>query len=341
VPNGGRETKATPSATPPERPMGEGDMAQCEASPARAPGRVRTAFAALAAMLVAGGIAQAAPAQNGRSAKKPAESSCDRANFRVIVDVGHSAEVPGATSARGVPEYEFNHGLAVQIEKALQRAGFRKAHLLVTPGPARRGLFGRVAKANSMPGDLFISVHHDSVPERFVQVWEYGGKQQRYSDQFRGHSIFISYENPEVQPSFQFAQLLGTELKSSGLQFTPHYSYPIMQERRRDLLDPKVGVYRFDHLIVLKETRMPAVLLEAGSIVHRQEEQEMVTPERRALIAGAVTKAVEQFCAARTPRLERADRHPPAEAKAMPAPAPAKAESWLSFRPATTIPGQP
>ncbi|MDF3062956.1 MAG: N-acetylmuramoyl-L-alanine amidase [Microvirga sp.] len=319
-------------------------MAQREASPARAPGRALAAAAACAAILLGASASQSAPAQNGRAApKKAQESSCDRANFRVIVDVGHSAEVPGATSARGVPEYDYNLGLATQIERSLQRAGFGKAHLLVTPGPARRGLFGRVAKANSIAGDLFISVHHDSVPERFIDVWEYGGKRQRYSDRFRGHSIFISYENPAVQPSFQFAQLLGTELKATGLQYTPHYSYPIMQERRRDLLDEKVGVYRFDHLIVLKETRMPAVLLEAGSIVHRQEEQEMATPERRATIAGAVVKAVERFCGALTqqePRQERAERPVPAQPVAA-SPAPAKAESWLSFRPATTIPGQP
>jgi N-acetylmuramoyl-L-alanine amidase len=299
----------------------------------------------LAATLLPASAPQGAPANGSRPAAKKTETSgCDRANFRVIVDVGHSAEVPGATSARGVPEYEFNLGLATQIEKSLLRAGFRKAHLLITPGPARRGLFGRVTKANNMPGDLFISVHHDSVPERFIEAWEYEGKRQRYSDRFRGHSIFVSYENPEVQPSYQFAQLLGTELKASGLRYTPHYSDPIMQERRRDLLDPKVGVYRFDHLIVLKETRMPAVLLEAGSIVHREEELDMGKPERRALIAGAVTKAVEQFCVVRSPRpesrQERVEKSPPFEPEP-PTSRPVKAGFWSAFKPAAAIPGQP
>jgi N-acetylmuramoyl-L-alanine amidase len=44
---------------------------------------------------------------------------------------------------------------------------------------------------------------------------------------------------------------------------------------------------------------MPAVLLEAGSIVNRQEELELATPERRSLTSAAVAAAVRDFCAAR------------------------------------------
>jgi N-acetylmuramoyl-L-alanine amidase len=44
---------------------------------------------------------------------------------------------------------------------------------------------------------------------------------------------------------------------------------------------------------------MPAVLLEAGSIINRQEELEVATPERRLMVAEAVTAAVKEFCASR------------------------------------------
>ena len=50
---------------------------------------------------------------------------------------------------------------------------------------------------------------------------------------------------------------------------------------------------------------MPAVLFEAGSIINRQEEVEMASPERRALISAAATAAVEDFCQARA--------HPPGD----------------------------
>ena len=75
-----------------------------------------------------------------------------------------------------------------------------------------------------------------------------------------------------------------------------------MGHRQRLLVDASVGVYRYDQLIVLKSTHMPAVLLEAGSIINRGEELVMNSPERQLLIAAAVTEAVDGFCAIRRPR---------------------------------------
>ena len=69
-----------------------------------------------------------------------------------------------------------------------------------------------------------------------------------------------------------------------------------MGRRRRELLDADVGVYRYDQLVVLKDTKMPAVLLEAGSIINRDEEVLMNSTDRRALISAAVTAAVEKYC---------------------------------------------
>ena len=83
-----------------------------------------------------------------------------------------------------------------------------------------------------------------------------------------------------------------------------------MGTRQRQLVDAEAGVYRYDQLIVLRNTRMPAVLLEAGSIVNREEELLLDSPERQGLIAMAVTDAVEAFCAARSPRKGIRSRRP-------------------------------
>jgi N-acetylmuramoyl-L-alanine amidase len=229
----------------------------------------------------------------------PKADSCNRAAFRVIVDVGHTAEVPGAMSARGAWEYDFNLRLAKVIDQTLTEAGFARTVLLITSDKTRRGLFKRVTQASNLSADLFLSIHHDSVPSRFKETWEYEGKQRSFSDRFRGHSIFISHSNLDRGGSLQFARLLGLGLKAQGLKYTPHYTYPVMGARRRELLDAEAGVYRYDQLIVLKDSRMAAVLLEAGSIVNREEELLLQTPEHQALIGAAVTEAVDAFCVAR------------------------------------------
>jgi N-acetylmuramoyl-L-alanine amidase len=222
------------------------------------------------------------------------------ASFRTVVDVGHGTQAPGALSARGVDEYEFNLRLSREIEKELRAAGFDKTVLLVTPDKPTRGLFKRVARADALKADLFLAVHHDSVPDKMVETWQVNGKTQHYNDRFPGHSIFISNGNADRAGSLAFAKQLGLALKQHGLRYTPHYTEKFMGNRRRELVDAQAGVYRYDALIVLKDTKMPAALLEAGSIINRDEELLLATPEHQAIMAGAVVEAVDTFCTART-----------------------------------------
>jgi N-acetylmuramoyl-L-alanine amidase len=230
---------------------------------------------------------------------KPAPDACQRASFLTVVDVGHTLAVPGAMSARNVPEYNFNLQLSQDIKQALTDAGFTRTVLLITAAAPWRGLVERAAKANAMRADLFIAIHHDSVPDNLMKTWQYEGKDTGYNDDYPGYALFISNHNGDRAGSLLFGQFLGKELQARGLQYTPHYTLPLMGHRRRILVDAKAGVYRYDQLIVLRRTVMPALLLEAGSIVNRQEEVELAGPERRAATSAAVTAAVEEFCAAR------------------------------------------
>jgi N-acetylmuramoyl-L-alanine amidase len=227
---------------------------------------------------------------------KPERATCNRATFRVAVDVGHTVQAPGALSARGVSEYEFNLRLAKGIEQKLVESGFPNTVLLITSGPAKRSLTERVERASALHADLFLSVHHDSVPGSFKEEWEHEGRKNSYSDRFKGHSIFVSYENRQLKASLDFAKLLGRELKAQGLEYTPHYSKPFMGRWQKQLIDAETGVYRYDELVVLRTTRMPAVLFEAGSIVNREEELLLASPTRQQPIAAAVAEAVEAYC---------------------------------------------
>jgi len=290
-------------------------------------------IALVVAALTWQGAKCAATAEEDAASGKSAGPACDRAAFRLVVDVGHTAQVPGAKSARGLHEYDFNLRLAKLIERQLVDAGFVKTVLLVTDGPALRSLARRVARANAARADLLLSIHHDSVPDSFLEKWEYNGEPHSFSDRFRGHSLFISYENRDRRGSLLFARLLGLALKSRGLQYTPHYTEKIMGRRRRQLIDAEAGVYRYDQLVVLKYPQMPAVLLEAGSIINRDEELLMETPEHQGVISAAAVEAVENFCRERRPlRLERIAR-PGASAKARLRPAAAGAPAGAVKRP--------
>lgn len=253
------------------------------------------------------GIGHAEPPANS---VKSDTASCARAGFRVALDVGHTAKSPGAKSARGVDEFYFNLRLAKQIDQALVDAGFAKTVLMVSEGRANQSLYARVARANEMAADLLLSIHHDSVPDRFLEKWEFEGKHEMFSDRFKGHSIFVSDDNLDPKDSLLFGTMLGQQLKARGMQYTPHYTERFMGRWQHALLDADAGVYRYDTLFVLKKTQMPAALLEAGSIANRDEELVVASPERQQLISAAVVDAVNSFCAAESgkPALQIAQR---------------------------------
>ncbi|WP_320416112.1 N-acetylmuramoyl-L-alanine amidase family protein [Bradyrhizobium roseum] len=226
----------------------------------------------------------------------PAATRCDPAKFRIVLDVGHTAESEGAISARNVSEFSYNLRLARRIEEKLKAEGFAETKLLLTEGKARRSLVRRVAAANDLRADLLLSIHHDSVPNKFLEEWEFEGKKSRYSDRFSGYSVFVSRSNPDFRTSLSFAELIGREMKAQGLDYAAQYSQPIMGRHQRELLNKETGVYRYDELIVLRKTRMAAVLLEAGSIINRDEELQMGSPERRDIISSGVASAMKTYC---------------------------------------------
>jgi len=127
-------------------------------------------------------LAALGPVRLNPAALKPVAAPCDPSKFRIVLDVGHTAESEGAISARNVSEFVFNLRLAKQIEEKLKAEGFAETRLLMTEGKARRSLVKRVDAANNLRADLFLSIHHDSVPNKFLEDWEFEGKKSRFSD---------------------------------------------------------------------------------------------------------------------------------------------------------------
>jgi N-acetylmuramoyl-L-alanine amidase len=241
-------------------------------------------------------LAALRPAILNPPASKPVATMCDPAKFRIVLDVGHTAESEGAISARNVAEFVYNRRLAQRIEEKLKAEGFAETRLLVTEGKSRPSLVKRVAAADHLHANLFLSIHHDSVPDKFLENWEFEGKKSHFSDRFSGYSVFVSHGNADFKTSLAFAELLAKEMKAEGLQYAQQYTQAIMGRNQHPLLNKETGVYSYDKLIVLKSTRMPAVLLEAGSIINRDEELKMDSPEYRDIVSSSVTAAVKEFC---------------------------------------------
>lgn len=226
-----------------------------------------------------------------------ARAQCVEEDFPVAVDIGHTLEDPGATSARGIPEFAFNMALGRDVENALVNAGFPARRIIVS-GRGKEQLSRRVAAAAALSPALVISIHHDSVQERYLEAWRFAGAPRRYSDRFSGFSIFVSRANPQFERSLSFARDLGRNLIAAGLRFSSHHAEKIAGEDR-ETLDGEAGVFEFRNLRVLKQSAAPAILFEAGIIINRAEEMELASPARRQLAAMAIVEAVAAMCARR------------------------------------------
>jgi N-acetylmuramoyl-L-alanine amidase len=218
---------------------------------------------------------------------------CGKADFVIAIDIGHSRAKPGAISSRGVGEFHFNKDLAVLLHHELVEAGFTGAFLINEDG-SDMSLRQRADAANEKKAGLFISIHHDSVQPRYLSTWNHQGTNRAYSDKYRGYSLFYSEKNKEKEESFVLAGLLGSELRGKGLAPTLHHAEKIEGEGR-ELVDKDKGIYRFDDLVVLKTTTMPAVLLECGIIVNRDEEILLSDAAYRKTMVQALASAIETY----------------------------------------------
>ena len=137
-------------------------------------------------------------------------------------------DIPPNRKARSAPATSPSSSsicaLRRRIEEKLKAEGFAETRLLLTEGKARRSLVKRVAAANDLHADLLLSIHHDSVPNKFLEDWEFEGKKSRFSDRFSGYSVFVSRSNPDFKTSLAFAELIGKEMKAQGLDYAQQYS---------------------------------------------------------------------------------------------------------------------
>ncbi len=205
----------------------------------------------------------------------------------VAIDVGHFIEEPGATSAHGRPELDFNRDLAVAIESAAQDRGLKT--MLIGYDGFMSQLTRRTAAAAG--ADFFLSVHHDSVQPYLVETWEYDSVERWFSDLHSGFSLFISRKNRALKRSLACASAIGAALRGAGFSPSLYHAEAIPGENK-PFADKANGVHYYDNLIVLKSARTPAVLLEAGVILNRDEDLKMRSEEVQKRIAGAAAQGL-------------------------------------------------
>lgn len=175
--------------------------------------------------------------------------------MKIIIDAGHGPNTAGKRSPDGrLREFHFNSAVADEVKKRLLLDGHT---VIFSHHPeADVPLHERTQLANRLKADLFISIHANAAGSGFTGA--------------SGIETFI-YSQPHAD-SKRLAEMVQLAL--------------CLSVKRRDR-----GVKKAD-FAVLRDTHMPAVLIECGFMTNREELALLQSAGYRRRCAAAIAFAV-------------------------------------------------
>jgi N-acetylmuramoyl-L-alanine amidase len=195
----------------------------------------------------------------------------------VVLDPGHGGEDSGTSGPRG-SEKSYALDVALTTREHLLRAGFKVE--MTRSRDQSVSLEERVAFANQFPNAVFISIHFNSASG--------GSGVESYVLAPEGVPSNASTENHPSSIDTRRYQGNGQDPASVALAAAVHAS--ILS--RISVFDRGVRHARFH---VLRDIKIPAVLLEAGFLNDPLEGAHIATPQYRQQLGLAIAQAVTTY----------------------------------------------
>ena len=207
----------------------------------------------------------------------------------VVLDPGHGGSNPGATGATGLHEKQLSLTLASAVAGRLRTRGV--AVELTRTTDRTLTLRQRVAIADRVPADLFVSIHANASPTRTQRGYEtYVLTAHGIDVDGRALRSDTTTPRPGVEPDIA---LVLDDVERGASQWEAADLAARMQRALRDRRggDGDRGV-RQDAQHVLLGATMPAVLVEVGFIDHPIEGRQLADPAVQAQLADAIAEAI-------------------------------------------------
>ncbi|MCK9343476.1 MAG: N-acetylmuramoyl-L-alanine amidase [Massilibacteroides sp.] len=223
-------------------------------------------------------------------------------DFTVVIDAGHGGKDPGAHGYRA-KEKDINLAVALKVGKLI--SSDKKVNVIYTRTKDYFvNLDERANIANRAKADLFISIHSNSIV---------------HASNLHGVETYVlglhrTKENLAVAQRENSVILLENDYKTKYEGFNPHSteSYIIFEFLQNKHLDLSINfasriqkegkkIRRIDRgvrqagFLVLRETSMPAVLIELGYLSNRSEENYIRSSSGQKKLASAIYKAFVSY----------------------------------------------
>lgn len=222
--------------------------------------------------------------------------------FVIIIDPGHGGVDPGAIGIGGTYEKTVTLGVGKQLAAELRRRPNFRVFMTRTTDTFLT-LRQRVAFAREKDGDLFISIHADSIKNPRIrgggvytlsetasdkEAAELAAKENR-ADVIAG--INLSSHDDEV------ASILIDLTQRETMNYSARFANTLIPELSRSI-GMRNSPHRFAGFRVLKAPDVPSVLVELGYLSNRQDERMLRSPKQRRIIVAAIARAIEDYVSA-------------------------------------------
>ena len=183
----------------------------------------------------------------------------------IVIDAGHGGKCRANRGPTGYVEADGVLDIALRLYDMLVIAGYKV--YLTRDTDTTVSLQQRADLANNLSADLFISLHTNAGPEAA-----------------RGIETFYTHDSAEakrVAGIIQQSLVDGTGWTNRGI-------------KTRLIDNPKSPIFRKDYYAVIRNTNMPALILETGFHTNFIEEALLKQEGIRQLIAKAILKGIKQ-----------------------------------------------
>ena len=178
--------------------------------------------------------------------------------YLVVIDPGHGGQDPGAIGIGGIRETDVVLEVSKIVEKLLSEKGVKVS--LTRGNEVDLDLSPRVSLANKINADIFVSIHANASRGKRRDI---NGLETFYYRGWRG-------------------RLLAKKIQKQILRVSPG--------------SPDRGVKQ-GRYYVIKNTRMPAVLVEIGFLTGRLDARRLEKSPHRKRIAYAIAKGILEYLA--------------------------------------------
>ncbi len=211
----------------------------------------------------------------------------------VVIDAGHGGFDPGASGPSGAIEKDVALAIAAGLRDRLVDLGAVRV-ALTREDDVFLPLEERVAMAEALKADLFISIHADSAPveeARGANVYVLSGRASDREALALARSVngdndaYADDSGDEVEALLAELARRETALGSASIART-------VEARVKGRLPVHGRFVRGGNLVVLRSAQMPSILFEAGYISSEEDATRLTSEEGRAAIVSALAEAI-------------------------------------------------